>query len=191
MERSRRGANRADAAKATLAALAAGRESGKKRAETFEVEKEDRVYDEVWARFFTASVLDFFTPRAFARARSWMISNTAPLFPSGAKTSAASWSATRTPGAPFFGFKCAERGPALGALKRASRGRRYQDIGEEEDWTTAAREEEEEEGADPGEGAAPADKRKRQGGPQARARPCRPGAEPGAPQIRRREPRPH
>jgi len=44
---SRRGASRADAAKEKLAALAAGKASGKKRVETFEVRREEAVYDEV------------------------------------------------------------------------------------------------------------------------------------------------
>ena len=47
MERSRRGGvSRAEQAKAKLAALVAQKETGKKRAETFEVEKEEALYDE-------------------------------------------------------------------------------------------------------------------------------------------------
>ena len=45
--RGRRGPSRADAAKEKLAALAAARTSGRKRVETFEVTREEAVYDEV------------------------------------------------------------------------------------------------------------------------------------------------
>ena len=47
MDRSRRGGvSRADAAKAKVSALVALKETGKRRAETFEVEKEEKIYDE-------------------------------------------------------------------------------------------------------------------------------------------------
>ena len=45
--RGRRGPSRADAAKEKLAALAAARSGGRKRVETFEVTREEAVYDEV------------------------------------------------------------------------------------------------------------------------------------------------
>jgi hypothetical protein len=47
MERGRRNASRTDAAKEKLAALAALKQSGKKRVETFEAKREEAVYDEV------------------------------------------------------------------------------------------------------------------------------------------------
>jgi hypothetical protein len=47
MERGRRNASRTDAAKEKLAALAAQKQSGKKRVETFEAKREEAVYDEV------------------------------------------------------------------------------------------------------------------------------------------------
>ena len=48
MDRSRRsGVSRADAAKAKLSALTALKDTGKKRTELFEVEQEERLYDEV------------------------------------------------------------------------------------------------------------------------------------------------
>jgi hypothetical protein len=51
MERGRRNAvSRADAAKSKLAELAAAKVSGKKRVETFEVKREEAVYDEVCGR---------------------------------------------------------------------------------------------------------------------------------------------
>ena len=49
MERGRRNASRTEAAKEKLAALAALKQSGKKRVETFEAKREEAVYDEVRA----------------------------------------------------------------------------------------------------------------------------------------------
>jgi hypothetical protein len=50
MDRGRRNASRTDAAKEKLAALAAQKQSGKKRVETFEAKREEAVYDEVRRR---------------------------------------------------------------------------------------------------------------------------------------------
>lgn len=50
MERPKRGASRADAAKAAVAAAAGGVVAGKKRVETYEVTREAAVYDEARSR---------------------------------------------------------------------------------------------------------------------------------------------
>jgi len=107
MERAtgRRGVSRADAAKEKLAALAAAKVAGKKRVETFEVKREEAVYDEArgWRSLAgcrrAGARLPVGSRPALRRPRSWTSARTPRWWPSGGWRRAASWWATRTAGA--------------------------------------------------------------------------------------------